>query len=175
MSRVSSTVKSLSVALALSLAGAGAAQAASTAQDAATERQLRANLAANPGSVRTGPNQIQLAPGVTMTLPDHGSAKAAQRAKCKRGFFCIYENVNFGGAHLDMTRCKTHILQSYRFKDQHGRSDRWREEASSWINNQTGGVAATLTSAEGRTLRAPIGRDNHMGNWHDQAVAVKPC
>src|SRR4051812_41069373 len=84
---------------------------------------------------------------------------AAQRANCKRGYFCIYENVNFGGAHLDMTTCKTHILQSYRFKDQHGRWDRWREEASSWINNQTGGVAATLTSAEGRTLRAPIGRD----------------
>ena len=83
--------------------------------------------------------------------------------------------MNFGGAHLDMTRCKTHILQSYRFKDQHGRWDRWREEASSWINNQTGGVAATLTSAEGRMLRAPIGRDNHMGSWHDQVVAVKPC
>ena len=53
MSRVSSIVKALSITLALSLAGAGAAQAASTAQDAATERQLRANLAANPGSVRT--------------------------------------------------------------------------------------------------------------------------
>jgi hypothetical protein len=99
----------------------------------------------------------------------------AAAAKCPRGYFCIYENVNFGGAHLNMTKCKTHILQSYRFKDQHGRWDRWREEASSWINNQTGGVAATLTSAEGRTLRAPIGRDKHMGRWHDQAVAVKPC
>jgi hypothetical protein len=175
MSRVSSTAKTLSIALALSLAGAGAAQAATTTPDAATERQLRANLAANPGSVRTGANQIQLEPGVTMTLPDRGSAKAAQRAKCKRGYFCIYENVNFGGAHLDMSRCKTYILQSYRFKDQHGRWDRWREEASSWINNQTGGVAATLTSAEGRRLRAPIGRDNHMGSWHDQSVAVKPC
>jgi hypothetical protein len=169
MPRVSSTVKSISVALALSLAGGGAAQAS----DAASERQIRANLAAYPGSVRVGPNQIQLEPGVRLTLPS--TATAAARPHCKRGYFCIYENVNFGGAHLDMSRCHRYILQSYRFKDQHGRWDRWREEASSWINNQTGGVAATLTSAEGRTLRAPVGRDKHMGRWHDQAVAVKPC
>lgn len=46
---------------------------------------------------------------------------------------------------------------------------------SSWINNQTGGAVATLRSAEGRALRAEVGRDKHMGFWHDQVVAVKPC
>ena len=69
MSRVSSTVKSLSVALALSLAGAGAAQAET---DAAFERQVRDNLAVNPGSVRVGSNQIRLEPGLTMTLYRRG-------------------------------------------------------------------------------------------------------
>ena len=78
MPRVSSTVKAMPIALALSLAGAGSAHAASTTSDAGFERQVRANLAANPGSVRVGPNQIQLEPGLTMTLHGRGSARAAR-------------------------------------------------------------------------------------------------
>jgi Peptidase inhibitor family I36 len=166
MSRVSSTVTTIAVALALSLAGAGAAQAASTASDAALERQVRANLAANPGSDRAGPNQIQLEPGLTMTLHRRGSASAAQaRAKkCRIGYFCIYENRDFLEASLAMSACKTYILHSYRFIDQFGRPDRWDLEASSWINNQTGGAAATLTHRNGATFRAPADRQDKFLN-----------
>jgi hypothetical protein len=178
MHRVSSTVKAIAIALALSLAGAGSAHAASSTSDAAFERQVRANLAANPGSDRVGPNQIQLEPGLTMTLHRRGSASAAQARgrKCNRGYFCIYENRDFGAASLGMSACKTYILHSYRFIDQFGRPDRWDLEASSWINNQIGGVAATLRHRNGATFRAPIGRDRFLNPpWNDRVVRVTPC
>jgi hypothetical protein len=179
MPRVSSTVTAMAIALALSLAGAGSAQAASTTSDAALERQVRANLAANPGSDRVGPNQIQLEPGLTMTLLGRGSASAAQdRAKrCNLGYFCIYENRDFGGASLGMSACNTYVLHSYRFIDQFGRPDRWDLEASSWINNQTGGAAATLRHLNGATFKAPADRQDKFLNppWNDRVVKVTPC
>jgi peptidase inhibitor family I36 len=178
MLRISSTVTASAIALALSLAGAGSAHAASTTPDAASERLVRATVAANPGSVRVGPNQVQLEPGLTMTLHRRGSARAAQARgkKCNSGYFCIYENRDFGGASLGMSACKEYILHSYRFIDQHGRPDRWDLEASSWINNQIGGVAATLLHEKGTTFKAPIGRDRFIGSaWNDKVVRVTPC
>jgi hypothetical protein len=178
MPRVSYTVMAIAAGLALSLAGAGSAPAASTASDAATERQIRANLAANPGSVRVGPNQIQLEPGLTMTLPGRVAASAAQRRgkKCNEGYFCIYERVNFGGASLGMSACKTYILQNYRFKDVHGRWDRWHKEASSWRSRQTDGAVATLWSDIGTWFKAPRGGDAYMpAAWDDHVISIKPC
>ena len=174
MSRVSSTAKALSVTLALSLAGAGAAQAASTAQDAATERQLRANLAANPGSVRTGPNQIQLERG-----GDHDAARPGPSRRANRHEFCIYEDVNFRQARFDMVECKNFILRDYRFIDKHGRSDRGENEASSWVNNQTGGAVATLNSkadGKGTWFRSSGRKANRVGpKWNDNIESILPC
>jgi hypothetical protein len=171
MPRVSSAVTAIGIAIALSLAATGSANAAS-------ERQVRANLAANPGSVRTGPNQIRLAPGLTMTLPDSGSTRAARAVgkKCHIGFFCIYENRDFGGASLAMSACKTYILHSYRFVDESGNPDRWDLEASSWDNNQTGDAAAKLRHRNGRTFKAPADRRDKFLNppWNDRVVRVKP-
>ena len=177
MPRISSSITALAIALACSLAATGSAHAASTTSDAASERWVRANLAANPGSVRVGPNQIQLEPGLTMTLPGRGSATAAQQGKpCFRRYFCLYEARDFGGASLAMSACKIYILHSYRFVDQFGRPDRWDLEASSWINNQNGGAVATLRHRNGSTFKAPIGHDQFMNPpWNDRVVRVRPC
>jgi hypothetical protein len=143
MPRVSSTVKAVAIALAVSLAGAASAHAASTA----SERQIRANLAAQ-------------APG----------------ERCHGGYFCIYEDRDFDGASLGMSACRTYKLHSYRFTDQFGHRDRWDLEASSWVNDQIGDVAATLRHRNGSTFRAPIGKDKFMNPpWNDRVVRVKPC
>ena len=181
MTRVSSTVKAMAIALGLSLTATGSAHAASTASDAASERQVRANLAANPGSVRLGPNQIQLEPGVTVTLPDRGSARAAQGPVegCNRHEFCIYEDVNFRQARFDMRDCRNFNLRDYRFIDKHGRSDTWDNEASSWVNNQSGGAIATLNSEEngkGTWFRSSGLKDNRVGpKWNDNIESILPC
>jgi hypothetical protein len=181
MPRVSSTVKAMAIALALPLAGAGSAHAASTTSDAAFERQVRANLAANPGSVRLGPNQIQLEPGLTMTLHGRGSARAARGPVhgCNEREFCIYEDVNFREARFDMIKCKIYRLSSYRFIDKFGRSDTWDNEASSWVNNQTGGAVATLWSEDrgrGTWFKSSGLKDNRVGpKWNDNVESVKPC
>lgn len=184
MSRVSSTVKAITIASALAVAGtgAGAAHAAPAMPDAATERQVRANLAANPGSVRVAPNQIQLEPGVTMTLPGRGPARAAQGGPihgCNEREFCIYEDVNFREARFDMIKCKIHRLTSYAFIDKFGRRDTWDNEASSWVNHQTGGAIATLYSendGKGTWFKSWGRMDNNVGpKWNDNVESVKPC
>jgi|RhiMethySRZTD1v2_1073278.scaffolds.fasta_scaffold635637_2 hypothetical protein len=175
MPRNSSIVKAILVALALALVGPALAHAA--APDAATERQIRANLAANPGSVRIGPNQIRLEPGLTMTLPGRDAAVAAKA--CNEKYFCIYEDVNFQRASLAMSACKLYRLHNYRFKDKHGRPDRWDNEASSWINHQVGGAVATLYSGpegSGTWFRSSGPRDKNMGSkWNDNVESVRPC
>jgi hypothetical protein len=181
MPRVSSIVKVVAIAFALSLAGAGAAQAAAKTSDAAFERQVRANLAANPGSVRVGPDKIRLERGLTMTLYRPGSARAAQGPvrDCNFKHFCIYEDPNYGHAGLAMSACKIYVLQHYRFRDKFGHSDTWDNEASSWINNQSGGARATLWSGKhghSTFFKAPVGHDNKLPRqWNENVNEVKPC
>ena len=165
------------LAVVLALAGAASAHAASSRSDA----WIRDTLAANPGSVRVADNQIRLEPGLTLTLHARGAAKAAKAAgkPCHRLYFCIYEDVGFGNASLDMSACRIYNLHSYRFIDQFHRPDRWDNEASSWINHQTGGAVATLWSnagGKGTFFKAPVSRDSDMGpNWNDNVESVKPC
>ena len=164
------------VAVALALMGAGSANAASTTSDAAFERQVRDNLAANPGSERVGPNQIRLEPGLTLTLHRRSATAAHARGPCNWGYFCIYEKRDWYGAALAMSACKTYILHSYRFKDEFDRWDRWDLEASSWFNNQKFGAAATLWHLNGNTFKAPIGHDAYLNPpWNDRVVRVRPC
>ena len=162
-------VSSIAVALALTAAGAGTAQAASTA----AEQQVRANLAANPGSVRTGPNQIRLQPGVTMTL-----AAGGQIEGCNTRDFCLYEDVNFREARLDLTACARVNLRRLTFIDKHHRTDTWDNEASSWVNNQVGGAVATLYSrpnGKGTWFRSSGRKDNRIGKFNDNVESIKPC
>ena len=76
-----------------------------------------------------------------------------------------------------MSACKTYILHSYRFTDAFDNPDRWDLEASSWVNNQTGGAAATLRHRNGSTFKAPADRQDKFLNppWNDRVVRVKPC
>ena len=182
MPRVSSIVKLLSIAFALSLAGAGAAHAASATPDRATDRWVRDNLAANPGSVRVAPDKIRLDRGLTMTLYRPGSATAAQGGPvrdCNYKYFCIYEDVGYGHAGLGMSRCRIYNLHNYKFKDKHSRIDTWDNEASSWINNQSGGARATLWSGKhghSTWFKAPVGHDRQLPRqWNDNVNEVKPC
>jgi hypothetical protein len=173
MPRVSSTVKTIAVALALTGAGAGSAHAASTTTDAASERQVRANLTANPGSVRVGPNRIQLEPGVTMTLA------RGQIQGCNEREFCLYEDVNFREARLDLVACERVNLRRFKFIDKFHRTDTWDNEASSWVNNQVGGAVATLYSGRdgrGTWFRSSGRKDNRVGSkWNDNVESIKPC
>ena len=61
-----------------------------------------------------------------------------------------------------MSKCKVYNLKNHKFKDQLSRIDTWDNEASSWINNQTGGARATLWSGKhGKStfFKAPVGQD----------------
>jgi hypothetical protein len=181
MPRISSTLKAFAVVLALSAAGAGSAHAASTVSGAASERWVRANLAANPGSVRVGPNRIRLEPGLTMGLHGRGSARAAasRASGCKYLYFCLYENPYFGGASFGMSQCRIYNLRQHRFFDLHGRWDTWDNEASSWINDQSGGVQAILfelPGGAGASFRTRAPQDPDMRPGRDDVVdSVKPC
>jgi hypothetical protein len=169
MPRISPAVKTIAVALALTGAGAGSAQAASTT----AEQQVRANLAANPGSVRVAPNRIQLAKGVTMTLPAQGQIEG-----CSKRDFCLYEDVNFREARLDLTACTRVNLRRFRFIDKFHRSDTWDNEASSWVNNQVGGAVATLYSkrnGKGTWFRSSGRKSNRMSRFNDNVESIKPC
>jgi hypothetical protein len=131
---------------------------------------------------RNGRGRQRLEPGVTMTLPGRGSATAAQGPVegCNRHAFCIYEDVNFRQARFDMIDCKRYDLIDYRFIDKHGRSDTRDNEASSWVNNQSGGAIATLFSEDrpgtGTSFKSSGLKDNRVGpKWNDNVERIRPC
>ena len=109
-----------------------------------------------------------------MTLPGQGQIEG-----CNRHEFCIYEDVNFRQARFDMVECKNFNLRDYRFIDKHGRSDTWDNEASSWVNNQTGGAVATLNSkadGKGTWFRSSGRKANRVGpKWNDNVESILPC
>jgi hypothetical protein len=165
---------------ALVLAGAGPASAAPVPPNGSHEGLVRATLAANPGSVRLGANTIQLDPGLVMTLPgkrDSASARQARGIRCNYLYFCLYEHANWGGAALGMSACKVYILSSYLFwNGTEHQWDDWAHDASSWVNNQSGGARATMWKDNGLRLWVPVASDDHMiPGWNDRVVRAKPC
>jgi hypothetical protein len=179
MSRTSRRAAALAAALgALVLVGAGPALAAPAAPDGSHEGLVRATLAANPGSVRLSTNEIQLDPGLVMTLPGKRSATARQaRGVCNYHYFCIYEHARWGGASLAMSACKIYRLSSYVFWNTTEKYwDDWVADASSWINNQSGGAFATMYHPNGNTMRVSVTSDHHFPpGWNDRVYRVKPC
>jgi hypothetical protein len=115
---------------------------------------VRATLAANPDSVRLSTNEIQLEPGLVMTLPGRAASTTRQaRADCN------------------------YHLSNHRFwNNTENQWDDWVEDASSWINNQSGGAVATMWRPEGYTMRVGVTADHHFPpGWNDRVVRVKPC
>ena len=179
MTRTARRVAALAVAVgALVLAGAGPAPAAPAPPDGTHEGLVRATLAANPDSVRLSTNEIQLEPGLVMTLPGKRASRTrAAGAYCNYQYFCLYEHAYWGGASLGMSACKIYYLSSYRFwNSTDNQWDDWVEDASSWINNQSGGAVATMWRPGGYTMRVGVTSDHHFPpGWNDRVNRVKPC
>jgi hypothetical protein len=178
MSRTSRRAAALLVAVgALVLVGAGPAAAGPAPPDGTHEGLVRATLAANSDSVRLSKNEIQLEPGLVMTLPAKRASTARQARGCNYHYFCLYEHAYWRGASLGMSACKIYRLRSYRFwNDTENQWDDWAEDASSWINNQSGGAIATMWHPDGYTMRVGVTSDHHFPpGWNDRVVRVKPC
>ena len=113
-----------------------------------------------------------------MTLPGkRASTTRAAGAFCNYQYFCLYEHAYWGGASLGMSACKIYQLSSYRFwNSTESQWDDWVEDASSWINNQSGGAVATMWRPGGYTMRVGVTSDHHFPpGWNDSVVRVKPC
>ena len=83
------------------------APAAPAPPDGTHEGLVRATLAANLDSVRLSTNEIQLEPGLVMTLPGKRASRTrAAGAYCNYQYFCLYEHAYWGGASLGMSACK---------------------------------------------------------------------
>ena len=179
MSRTLRRAAALAVALgALVLVGAGPAPAAPAPPDGTHEGLVRATLAANPDSVRLSTNKIQLEPGLVMTLPGKRAATTRQAgAFCNYQYFCLYEHAYWDGASLAMSACKIYLLGSYVFWNAKEKIwDQWTGDASSWINNQSGGAVATMWHYHGYRMRVGVTSDHHFPpGWNDSVVRVKPC
>jgi hypothetical protein len=176
LSRTSRRAAALAVALgALLLVAAGPAPAAPAPPERGHEGLVQATLAANPGSVRLSTNEIQLEPGLVMTLPGKGAQ--ARGIPCNYLYFCLYEHAYWKGAGLGMSACKGYILSHYLFwNGTEHQWDDWAFDASSWNNNQSGGVRATLWKANGLRSWLPVAKDDHMiPGWNDAPVKAKPC
>jgi hypothetical protein len=164
------------VLAALLLLGAGSANAAAPPRpDGTQEGLVRATLAANPDSVRVGANDIRLAPGVTMTLPDARTGESRGRP-CRVKYFCLYEHVGFSGSSLAMSACKVYLLRSYVFWNRQSQSwDDWANDASSFVNHQIGGVWARMWDDAGLWYRVGIGSDDMHVDWNDRPTRARPC
>jgi hypothetical protein len=180
MSWTSRRAAALVIALgALVLVGAGPASGAPAPPDGGHEGLVRATLAANPGSVRLSTNEIRLEPGLVMTLHSKRDPATARQARgvCNYRYFCLYEHAYWGGASLAMSACKVYRLSSYVFWNTTEKYwDDWVADASSWINNQSGGARATMWHPNGHTMRVGVTSDHHFPpGWNDRVFRVKPC
>lgn len=76
---------------------------------------------------------------------------------CHYLYFCIYQHVNFDGNSLAMSACKLYDLNYYVFYDStRGRWDDWAADASSWVNNQSGGAVAMMYAPWGGPYEASM-------------------
>jgi hypothetical protein len=179
MTRTSRRAAAIAVAIgALTFFGAGPAPAAPAPPDGTREGLMRATLAANPDSVRVSRNQIQLEPGLLMTLPGERDSATTEQARrsCNYLYFCLYEHAYWKGASLAMSACKIYKLSSYVFWNATEKYwDDWVADASSWTNNQSGGAVATMWHPAGYTMRVRTADHHFPPGWNDRVYRVKPC
>lgn len=165
------------------LVGAVAAVPASAdTHRSSTQAQLDRVLKASPGGEQTGANEISWRQGrVRMTFPAAASGRALSPGEklapqgtpnCKRGWVCLYQDADYDGRRLAFSECHVHDLGDWSFRDQ----------ASSWHNNQTGGVTAKLLyrswwdGSIKHLKNLPVGSSSYLGDSaNDTADLIDPC
>jgi hypothetical protein len=163
----------------VSLLGGAPRAAATPAPADGLDDAIAATLKANPGAVQIGDREIELEPGLTVTLTggndDTPTAADSARPNCPYKHFCIWVDSNFGGARLAMYYCRFYNLREYPVWIPYQGWDDWGGEMSSYQNNQTPGTVAYVYSDWG-SFHTGIGWSSWVGaTWNDQATGVRPC
>ncbi|MGW1062392.1 peptidase inhibitor family I36 protein [Micromonospora rubida] len=115
------------------------AQAADSAAGAATSASadVARILAANPGSRQLNASDVELEPGVIMSVPESRTADfGIQAGTCTYKYLCLWSGANWTGYKLSLTRCGWTYLQNYAWPN----GGDWRDKTTSLVNNQTTGV-----------------------------------
>jgi hypothetical protein len=174
---------------------AGSSPALATTTSPSVEQQVAAALQLNPGSLQLNQTDVQLAPGVVMTVADPAAttstAVAALPSNCPSGYLCVYQDANFLGAHLNFYYCALVTLNGYYFADPHagGATKSWRDNISSIYNHQSGSALSSfynygaLTNyrlignlSAGNYLQAlNLNRSQEGGTWNDKIDQIRVC
>ncbi|MDN3029607.1 peptidase inhibitor family I36 protein [Streptomyces sp. S.PB5] len=137
------------------------------AADVRLERQIAGLLRHNEGAERVGKDRVRLEPGVEMTVLASTRA-AAGMSDCREGYACVWQHDQYNGYRLDFYYYGTYDLGGYKMPDGTG----WRDNITSFFNNQTGGawmVAKDWVGGElvwifggpGRSSQSNVGVDNN--------------
>jgi len=127
----------------LTAAGLAVPSTSADAQPSAAsslQGKIAQELRAHPGGVQISPNQIAwLGGSVVLTLPAPGARTAAASGVvpnttlhgCPGGWYCFYQDINFGGRMLQFQDCTPggtiQYFSTYGF----------RNETSSWVVNRS--------------------------------------
>ena len=162
---------------------AGAAQAP-TPEPAATadagsfdvEASVDAMLAANPGSVQTGPNTVLLEPGVMWVIPTEGEVGTQGLNACPDGWLCGWMHADYEGGLMGIHQGVHVFLHDYWWNpytnvvkycsplNPCGPSDQWRS------------VAGEITSVYNRTdlTWTPFWSERNKANFYALRDAPSP-
>jgi hypothetical protein len=148
------------------------AAADSTASDDERSSEIEGIMEVNPGSRQISETEVELEPGVIMTVPSSGEVTA--QASCSSGYVCFWEHVNHGGYSIGFYHCALRSLDRYFMPN----GDDWAFDISSWIDSQTGGTYATLYGNELSYLtstRSPRNQPWVGSRINDRIVWVDVC
>lgn len=154
-----------------------------SADQSSIQDQVAAALRANPGSHQVNETTIELAPGVRLTVrPDVQPAGALYG--CNDIWICLYQHRDYGGERLSFWRCQDIKLQNYHLSS----GADWRDQASSFVNNQTPGRLSHLrdTKPDGsfytyysvaiQTVANLVNVPHPgSGNWNDKIDRLQVC
>jgi hypothetical protein len=169
----------LAAVLSLLVPNAGLA----AADQSSVQDQVAAALRANPGSHQVNETTIELEPGVRLSVrPDVEPAGALYG--CNDIWICLYQHSNYGGERLSFYRCQDIKLQNYHLSS----GPDWRDQASSFVNNQTPGRLSHLkdTKPDGsfyvyysvatQTVANLVNVPHPgSGNWNDKIDRLQVC
>jgi hypothetical protein len=102
------------IALALALTASGGSGFASPGVDRSLQGRVDAYLNAHPGGKQINASQISYRDGTfIVTVPVNGAAASA----CPSGWFCFYDQPNFGGYRGQLSSCGWQDLAWYDWSD----------------------------------------------------------
>lgn len=123
-------------AIALAVAGAMASPAGAVAADAGSDgkapQTVEELLAFYPGSQQVGPFDVEISPGVAVSLP----AGPGVEAVCASKYLCFWSNAGYSGYRLNLYYCQLVNLGNLTYPG----GGRWNDKVSSLVNNQTSGT-----------------------------------